>query len=188
MPKIKSISNRERVALFALAAGQIINWREAYIIANQNPENDVKKQTALNSTVSRWKGREEIQTAYKTAVAAVVAMKASQAEETQKQAARIDTDETGPGDSERTETKKGRPAGGPVDYSDPAQQTRKLNELVNTATDPGEALDALKVIIQSQRADREAAREGRRVQFYTPLRCRDCPLYAKARAKRDKAL
>ena len=73
-----------------------------------------------------------------------------------------------------------------VDYSSPAAQQAKLNELVNTADDPGEALDALKVIIQAQKADREAAREGRTVRAYLPQACTDCPMYQKARKKGQK--
>ena len=73
-----------------------------------------------------------------------------------------------------------------VDYSSPAAQQEKLNELVNTADDPGEALDALKVIIQSQKADRDAAREGRVQRVYLPISCDSCPLYQKARKKVQK--
>ena len=74
-----------------------------------------------------------------------------------------------------------------VDYSSPAAQRAKLNELINTASDPGEALDALKVIIQGQRADREAAKEGRVNRVYLPLTCDSCPMYQKARKRAEKA-
>ena len=73
-----------------------------------------------------------------------------------------------------------------VDYSSPAAQQAKLNELVNTASDPGEALDALKVIIQGQKADREAAKEGRVQRVYLPISCEACPLYQNARKKGAK--
>ena len=73
-----------------------------------------------------------------------------------------------------------------VDYSSPAAQQAKLNELVNTADDPGEALDALKVIIQSQKADRDAAKEGRVQRVYLPLTCDSCPIYEKLRKKSAK--
>ena len=73
-----------------------------------------------------------------------------------------------------------------VDYSDPANQARKLNELVNTANDPGDALDALKVIIQGQKADRDAAREQKTVRAYLPLSCNSCPFLEKARKKGEK--
>ena len=66
---------------------------------------------------------------------------------------------------------------GSVDYTDPKNQARKLNELVNRADNTGEVLDALKVIIATQKADRDAARDGRQVRAYVPIGCNDCPLY-----------
>ena len=188
---MKLLTKRESAVLFALAAGQIENWREAYIIANQKPEEEVKRQAAINSTASRWKARAEIQTAYKNAVAIVAAMGANtpQTEKAPKiQESGTDEEERTTADNVRTKAEKPARIAGNIDYSNPAEQARKLNELVNTASDPGEALDALKVIISSQRADKEAAREGKRVVFYTPLRCKDCPLYEKAREKAAKRL
>ena len=70
-----------------------------------------------------------------------------------------------------------------VDYTDPQAQKDKLNDIINNATDPGEALDALKVIIQGQKNDQEAAKDKQVQRFYTPLRCHECPLYTAAKAK-----
>lgn len=64
-----------------------------------------------------------------------------------------------------------------IDYSDPQQQRRKLNELVNTAEDQKEALDALKTIIATQKDDRDSARERKQIQSYLPIKCKSCPLY-----------
>ena len=70
---------------------------------------------------------------------------------------------------------------GSVDYTKPENQKRKLNAIIAGATDPGEALDALKVIISGQRADSQAAKEGRQVRAYLPLLCYQCPLYKEKR-------
>ena len=70
-----------------------------------------------------------------------------------------------------------------IDYSDPQAQKDKLNDIINNASDPGEALDALKVIIQGQKNDQEAAKDKQVQRFYTPLRCHDCPLYNMAKEK-----
>ena len=182
----KHITERENAVLFALALGVIDSWPKAYILANQRPEEEIAKQTALKSTVSRWKQHPEIVKAYNNAVAILKARADKIREEAQRAKIQDSGEETTSGDYVRTESKPGRKVAGSVDYTNPAEQARKLNELVNTATDPGEALDALKVIIASQKADRESAREGKRVVFYTPLRCKDCPLYEKAQAKRAK--
>ena len=182
----KHITERENAVLFALALGVVDSWQKAYILANQRPEEEIKGQTALKSTVSRWKQHPEIIKAYNNAVAILKAREDKIREEAQKAGNQEHGEETTTGDNVRTEQKTGRRVAGSVDYTNPAEQARKLNELVNTAQDPGEALDALKVIIASQKADRESAREGKRVVFYTPLRCHDCPLYEKAQAKRAK--
>ncbi len=65
-----------------------------------------------------------------------------------------------------------------VDYSDPKAQLAKLNQLINTASDPGEALDAMKVLLSKQ-AELAPAREPEKQQrFYLPLACSECHLKA----------
>ena len=89
-------------------------------------------------------------------------------------------------DNVRTSDEAARKGARIIDYTNPENQTRKLNELINTASDAGEALDALKVIIQGQKADRDAAKEGKTVRAYLPVMCSGCPLYEKAAAKGEK--
>ena len=115
-------------------------------------------------------------------------MRAKARQQGQEQERQKKEDEKNGGGSERTDEQKPRAQVRAVDYSDPKNQAQKLNELVNTASDPGEALDALKVIISSQKADREAAKERKTVQVYLPLTCDACPLRQRAKdraAKRD---
>ena len=82
----------------------------------------------------------------------------------------------------RHEANQGRTATpqqqGLIDYSQPENQRAKLNELVNTASDPGEALDALKGIIAGQRDDKQAAREQQTQRYYVPKSCEDCEIKA----------
>lgn len=189
---MKILTKREKAVIFAFAAGQVENWTQTYILAHQRPEAEILAQMSLRSTVSRWKLREDVQTAYKNALAVLAARDQQTAaraiQETNERNSSAEEEEETTADSVRTKQKARAAVAGPVDYTNPAEQARKLNELINTASDPGEALDALKVIISSQRADKEAAREGKRVLFYAPLRCRECPIYAKAREKREKSL
>lgn len=61
-----------------------------------------------------------------------------------------------------------------IDYSIPKNQIAKLNQIINDASDPAEALDALKVVISKQN-DLAPARKTEQVQrFFTPVQCRDC--------------
>lgn len=64
-----------------------------------------------------------------------------------------------------------------IDYTDPVAQKAKLNEIIASAKDSGEALDALKVIISGQKDDKQAAKDNQIQRFYTPLQCKECPLY-----------
>lgn len=71
-----------------------------------------------------------------------------------------------------------------VDYSNPANQLAMLNRLLNTAQDPGEILDALKVVIAKQSdLNPDARPETKQVRAYVPITCSECPLYAAAKAK-----
>jgi hypothetical protein len=183
--KRQPITHRERVALFALAAGYIENWTDCYIAASQENEETTRRRGGLNTTVQRWKARTDIRDAFQAAKNNLF--------EHDEQIRRIyqseldargdnDNREDGTGGSVRTEeraTGKRRT----VDYLNPENQAAKLNELVNRADSTGETLDALKVIIATQKADRDAARDGKQVKCYVPISCDSCPLYEKARKK-----
>ena len=174
-------TEREKALIFAMAAGGVEGWKEAFILSRETADPVSKKAGNLSSIVSRWKQRPDIVKAYETALKIL-----QDRDEKNRQAGRIEAEqnkmaeeETGPADNNRTQKRKTAR----IDYSDPKAQTDKLNELINTADDPGEALDALKVIIQTQKADREAARSQKSVIYYRPIRCKQCKLYQKAGKK-----
>jgi len=75
---------------------------------------------------------------------------------------------------------------GLVDYGDPRNQLRKLNEIINTASDPNEALDALKVVIARQGELAPEKRQEKAVRTYLPLNCHECPLYAEKKNQLSK--
>ena len=61
-----------------------------------------------------------------------------------------------------------------IDYSDPKNVLQKLNTIVNSSSDNGEILDAIRLLIQKQN-DLAPARKTEQVQrFFTPVQCRDC--------------
>lgn len=169
-------SDREKAVLFALAADQLPGgWKQAFILSAQKPEKDVTGQKNITTSAERWRRRPDIIKAFDDARRAVDSLK---------QDGRTEEDQTGTkegGRDDNTRTKNSK--AGRIDYSDPKAQADKLNELVNTAGDPGEALDALKVIIATQKADRDAARDQKTVQFYRPVRCSQCPIYENAQKK-----
>lgn len=172
----KILSEREKAALYMHVFGGVQDWRLLYKIALDEPfpAGDLLN---LSDFASKWKRSNKVQ----GFIQDLQAQKILQTEKDRqrgflegKQAA-VESVHT------KTETNTGF-----VDYSDPKAQTRKLNELVNSADDPGEALDALKVIISTQKADKEAAKERKTVQYYRPIRCNQCPLYQNKAQKAKK--
>lgn len=77
---------------------------------------------------------------------------------------------------------------GPIDYADPKNQLRKLNELINTARDADEQLDALKIMIATtaKNAEADESTHRKQVRAYLPLNCHDCPLYQRARQELEE--
>ena len=174
-------TNLEKALIFAYVAGYTDDLKEIYLLSRneQNPETrDIKK---LRTIVSRWKQRPDILKAFEFANKMMESRDQSnqdkgrqQAEEEQKQT------ETSPADSVRTETKRA----GKVDYYDPQNQRRTINAIIDKAQDdPKTQLDAIKAIQQTQRDDRQAAKDNQIQRFYTPVSCRSCPFKAKAAKK-----
>ena len=176
----KRLTQAEIAAIYYHVFGNCSDWIQLYAIADNLPNAD----NINRSTVYKWKNSAKIVDLIrdlqrrKSDLLDEAVTKAMN-ERNEDRQTEIQTDR----ERVRTEndTKNGRPKF--IDFSRPENQTAKLNELVNTASDPGEALDALKVIIQGQRADRDAAKEGRIVRAYLPVSCTDCPLYEKAKKR-----
>ncbi len=190
MGRIKlTINNRELAALLLYVLGIEENRTEIYYIASDKSRKDVESLSQIRNAVSRWWASGRVQQGLEHARAIVYerdARNSMKAKEDERNRLFAEAQENGNGGSERTDGGKKKAFSIYVDYTNPDNQRRKLNELVNTASDSGEALDALKVIMSGQKADREAAREQKQVRTYLPLTCDACPLYAKAREKSGK--
>ena len=171
----KRLTPGEIAAVYYHVFGGCQDWTLLYAIADGIKDKQV--YDINRNTVSKWKGMDKITGLIQT-------LKAEK-DRTEKGTITA-TDGKGEEDSVRTYSGPKLKNSKFVDYSSPAAQQAKLNELVNTADDPGEALDALKVIIQNQKADRDAAKEGRVQRVYLPISCDSCPLYQKARKKVQK--
>lgn len=79
----------------------------------------------------------------------------------------------------RFESKVARPAKG-IDFSIPENQRAKINEIINGATDPHDALDALKLMLSRQQEMAPESRKETPQRFYLPISCSECPLYSMA--------
>lgn len=176
-------TDREKAVIFALAAGGVEDWREAYILSRETPTEPERERNIkyLRAIVTRWKQRPDIAAAYNNAAAILAARdERNRAEAVEEERRRREEggQEEGRTEGGKERTQKGRPAG--IDYTRPENQKSLLNTLINTAEDQRDKLDALKTIIQAQKDDRQAAKDNQIQRFYTPLKCLSCPLYKKA--------
>ena len=174
----KKLTPAEIAAIHFHVYGNCQDWIHLYAIADGIKEKDL--ESINRSTVYKWKNSLKI--------VELIRDLERKKQDTLERAVnnaleQIKGDEGG---SVRSDIENGPKRTKTVDYTDPSNQARKLNELVNTATDPGEALDALKVIMQAQKSDREAAREQKTVRAYLPLTCSECPFLEKARKRAEK--
>jgi len=169
----KKLTPPEIAAIYYHVFGNCSDWMQLYAIADGIKVSDIINR----STVYKWKNSAKI-------VDLIRQLNRAQSDtiETAINKAMNDAQMAGV-DNVHTNNETRPKKAGFVDFSRPENQTAKLNELVNTADDPGEALDALKVIMQAQKADRDAAKDGRIVRAYVPVSCHECPIYQKAGKK-----
>ena len=74
-------------------------------------------------------------------------------------------------------------------FTDRENLINALNELANNAKDSREKIDTLKIIADLQRFKDLAKQEDNEIKrFYMPLRCSDCVLYQKAKAKQEQKI
>ena len=168
-------SEREKAILFVLAAGQLAGgWKEAFILSSQKAEKEVTAQKNITTSAERWRRRPEILKAYESALKAVQELKEENGNQDETKAGDL------AGDSVRTKPAKA----GHLDYYNPDNQRRTINAIIDKAQDdPKTQLDAIKAIQQTQRDDRQAAKDNQIQRYYTPVSCRLCPFKAKAAKK-----
>ena len=169
------INEREKAALNYHIFGGCNDWQVLYMIARDSDYNEDKDKNFTNY-VSRWKHTEKVQNYLKE----LQERKALQEYRLKESAfAEYQSRETEKDQREGKEhTENGRKT--QIDYTRPENQRTLLNNLINTADDQKDKLDALKTIIQAQKDDRQAAKDNQIQRFYSPLRCSSCPLYQKA--------
>ena len=171
----KKLTDAEKAAIYLHVYGGVNDWPQLYAIADGIK--DKNNLTVERSTVYRWKNLPKIQTLIESVQREKITMLEDEKRKGFEDGKNSLLDNVGTNVPQNGTRQKF------VDYTDPANQNRKLNELVNTSGDNGEILDALKVIMQAQKADREAAKTGKSVSAYVPITCADCPLYQKAKKK-----
>ena len=184
----KPLTEREKIAIFAYIYGLIPDLKTAYICAENRAAEEVQKQTGIKTSVSRWANGEKFRR-YAEYCKRYIQDKEAEAVQRGKDEARHEQmqEERGTRESEHTETNQSR-RNNKIDYNDPKARKDLYNRIIAEAQDdPKTQLDAAKLIEQTQREDKQAARDNKIQRFYTPLSCRDCPLHEKAIQKHLKS-
>lgn len=179
----KTLTAAEAAALFWFVFEGETDWKRIYMAAAGWTEEDAQNDPVhLGQYLAKWKGTTKV----KSELARLKLIKdkfARGLQETAYEEGRKSALKETAGSAEEANAILTK---GIVDYTNPEKQKEKLNEIINTAKDSGEALDALKVIISGQKNDQEAAKTNKVQRFYTPLQCRDCPLYQEKKSKLKK--
>lgn len=177
------INPRQKAAVFALAAGILHDWAECYIAAHEAKTKEAETLATNYSNVTHWKNQKKIQDYYLEVTERINRDKARLHLEGVEEGKKMN-DQSPDANSERSQTTTQKEIAVKIDYYDPANQRKQINRIIQEASDdPKTQLDAIKAIQQTQRDDRQAARDQKQVQSYLPLRCDACPLMEKARKK-----
>lgn len=170
---MQDLTLSEKVAICGLVCGVVDNWADCYLIGAGKYGDLSVNRNNLRPTVSRWKNSAKVVKEYEkqSAELATRAKSLSISDNLQEGEKLTSCDN-------KEHTKNGKRA--QIDYTRPENQRTLLNDLINTADDQKDKLDALKTIIQAQKDDKQAAKDNQIQRFYSPLRCSGCPLYQKA--------
>ena len=184
MPGINTpITDREKAAILALIMGVIPDAKTAYMIADKKGAEN-QTETSLKSMISRWT-RSQKYKSFADYVTRLLADRETDARRRGREEAERSFYNNGDQDgrSERTD----KPQKTQIDFYDPKNQRKQINRIIQEAADdPRTQLDAIKAIQQTQRDDRQAAKDNQIQRFYLPIRCAGCPLYQKAQKKATK--
>lgn len=207
MPKL---SDREKICITFAAlqeiTGKKINWSQIYA-QSRNKQFDELAKNPNASKVSIWKNSADVSNFFSSSVESINEFikreiekaKTKLLNEIEQQANATGDDSGTPGDlSENslgdrlneTLSKIRRKNSGIVEnFTDRENLINALNELANNAKDSREKIDTLKIIADLQRFKDLAKQEDNEIKrFYMPLRCSDCVLYQKAKAKQEQKI
>lgn len=182
----KVLTDREKAVLYYSIIENCKDWAKLYFMALDVDPEKAKTQLSINSSVSRWKHSEKVNNFLQSArekLQALHGINNNTTTPTTTQNKYTNQNENLQRDFVSKEPERENQQSKYVDYSNPENQRKKLNQIISQANSSGEALDALKVIISGQKDDRQAAKEQKQIRVYLPLVCYDCPLYEKARKK-----
>lgn len=205
MPKL---SDREKICLTFAALQEVtekkINWAQIYA-QSRNKQFDELAKNPNAAAVSVWKNSADVKNFFSDSVEAIKKFinreiekaKNKLLDEIEQQANATGNDSETPGKyqegnlndrlNETLSKIRRKNSGIAEDFTERENLINALNELAINAKDSREKIDTLKIIADLQRFKDLAKQEDNEIKrFYMPLKCSECVLYQKAKAKQEQ--
>nr|DAH33192.1 MAG TPA: hypothetical protein [Caudoviricetes sp.] len=207
MPKL---SDREKICITFAALQNVtekkINWAQIYA-QSRNKQFDELAKNPNAAAVSVWKNSADVKNFFSDSVESIKNFinreiekaKNELLDEIEQQANATGDDSEKPGDcqdinlndrlNETLSKIRRKNSGIAEDFTGRENLINALNELANNAKDSREKIDTLKIIADLQRFKDQAKQEDNEIKrFYMPLKCSECVLYQKAKAKQAQKI
>lgn len=198
MPKL---SDREKICITFAALQEVtekkINWAQIYA-QSRNKQFDELAKNPNAAAVSVWKNSAEVKNFFFDSVKSIKNFINREIEkEKNKLLDEIEQQANATGErqednlndrlNETLSKIRRKNSGIAEDFTGRENLINALNELANNAKDSREKIDTLKIIADLQRFKDQAKQEDSEIKrFYMPLKCSECVLYQKAKAKQEQ--
>lgn len=183
--KNNTLTDSEKLAITYGVFNGLKSWPEMYLLSGRGGS---LTPSGLSDAASRWKHSEQVEKFYNECIArdsVRIEMAADKKIEELVKRGELIRAERGKGTTIRATAQKGNetaPVG--VDFTNPEAFVRFANQQANLLTDEKDRREYLKMIADLLRFKESESGKDREIRrFYTPLLCRECPLYAKETKK-----
>lgn len=204
---MSKLSDREKICITFAALQEVtekkINWAQIYA-QSRNKQFDELAKNPNAAAVSVWKNSADVKIFFSNSVEAIKNFINREIEkEKNKLLDEIEQQANATGNDNGTSRNcqednlndrlnetlskiRRKNSGIAEDFTERENLITALNNLANSAKDSREKIDTLKIIADLQRFKDQAKQDDNEIKrFYMPLKCSECVLYQKAKAKQE---
>lgn len=204
---MSKLSDREKICITFAALQEVtekkINWAQIYA-QSRNKQLDELAKNPNAAAVSVWKNSADVKIFFSNSVEAIKNFINREIEkEKNKLLDEIEQQANATGNDNGTSRNcqednlndrlnetlskiRRKNSGIAEDFTERENLITALNNLANSAKDSREKIDTLKIIADLQRFKDQAKQDDNEIKrFYMPLKCSECVLYQKAKAKQE---
>lgn len=207
---MSKLSDREKICITFAALQEVtekkINWAQIYA-QSRNKQFDELAKNPNAAAVSVWKNSADVKIFFSNSVEAIKNFINREIEkEKNKLLDEIEQQANATGNDNGTSRNcqednlndrlnetlskiRRKNSGIAEDFTERENLITALNNLANSAKDSREKIDTLKIIADLQRFKDQAKQDDNEIKrFYMPLKCSECVLYQKAKAKQEQKI